>query len=288
MAEANVIKVAEVLEGYDDKEKAARALEKELKEFSGGLAYDQARVIERTQDGFRLGAHGFYQAGLGLILLERHTTIVETSPHIVETNTFEQILDQYFPGVSVSGAYRYMKFSRAMSNHPVFKQFIYERGGYSKALTMIEACTTEEISDFEETGQLRGFTQDQIDKMTVRQMKRALRQAKEKQAEAVKKATGKLTEENAELVREVEALRAALTPAELAAAKKVFGRVAQKLTEALNLTRKLDLRLLASDWVTRIKALQELDRVQNLVQELQARIYAVEEPEAPGAEGAES
>ena len=65
-------KTPEVLEKDDERVAALAALEKELKEFSGGLPYDQARVIERTQDGFRMGVHGFYLAGLGLILLERH------------------------------------------------------------------------------------------------------------------------------------------------------------------------------------------------------------------------
>jgi hypothetical protein len=274
----------EVLEEWKDEAKlrsaqadAAKALEKELKEFSGGLPYDLARVIERTQDGFRLGAQGFYQGGLGLILIERHEGV----------ETFPQLLDQYFPGISVSGAYRYMKVARALSNHPAFKTFIYERGAYSKALTLIEACTTEEIGDFEATGQLREFTQDEIDKMSVRQLKRALRRVKEKQAEAVKKATEKVEAENAELSAEVEALKAALAPAELAAAKKVFGRMAQKMGEILGLARKLDIKLLAADWITRIKTLQELARVENLIQELQARIYEVEEPIAPQMVGPE-
>ncbi|MCL4503843.1 MAG: hypothetical protein M1438_18625 [Deltaproteobacteria bacterium] len=268
--EAEVISISEVTAAYDERQAAIKALEKELKEFSGNLPYDQARVIERTQDGFRQGAQGFYLAGLGLILLERHEAV----------QTFGLVLEQYFPGISRAAAFNYMRFSRAMSNHPTFKTFIYERGGYSKALTMLEACSEEEIAEFEQSGQLREFTQDEIDKMSVRQLKRALRKAKDKQAQAVKKATEKLSEENVELVKEVEALKAALTPAELAAAKKVFGRMSQKMTEIINLARHLDLKLLASDWASRIRTLQELSRVENLVLELQGRIHAVEEPEA--------
>ena len=63
--------------------------------------------------------------------------------------------------------------------------------------------------------------------------------------------------------------------------RKVFGRMAQKLSEACNLARKLEIKLLAADWITRLRCLQELSRVEMLVQEIQAKIYAVEEPEAP-------
>jgi hypothetical protein len=84
---AEVIEDAKVIKfGHDERHEAAAALEKELKEFSGGLPYDQARVIERTQDGFRMGVHGFYLAGLGMILLYEH-----------EPDTYRVILDQYFP-----------------------------------------------------------------------------------------------------------------------------------------------------------------------------------------------
>lgn len=38
----------------DQEPQDQEALERKLKEFAGGLPYDRARVIERTQDGFRL------------------------------------------------------------------------------------------------------------------------------------------------------------------------------------------------------------------------------------------
>ncbi len=279
---AEVVEDAKVITlNHDDQAAAVKALEKELKEFSGGLAYDQARVIENTQEGFRIGVEGFYRAGLGLILLERHEG----------ATTLSQILEQYFPGINLRSAQRYIQFARTASKLPNFKQFCLERGGYSKGLTMLQACSEAEIENFDESGELRGFTQEEIANMSVRTMQRALLKAKDKMAAAIKKATEKTEGENAELSEKVAALEAALKPAELAGAMKIFGQITKNLNAAANFARRLDTKLLAADWNTRFRCLAQLHQLEMMVGQIQSSIMDMEEPEPPSmapVEGQES
>lgn len=264
-------------QGQKDQHAAAAALEKELKEFSGGLAYDQARVIERTQDGFRQGVHGFYLAGLGLILIEKHAGV----------ETYPQILEQYFPGISVSSAYRYMKFARFASTLPNFKQFCLERGGYSKGLTMLEACSETQIEEFDQTGELFELTQDQIDKMSVLTLKKALRRAREKEAQAVKKAVEKTAEENAALTVKVDELTTALATPDLEAAKKLIKAADTKIYDALQLLRKVDWGQVNADWTLRLAVLEKTNHIIGMAGAIEHDILSREMPEPP-AKGEES
>jgi hypothetical protein len=259
-----------------DQHAAAEALEKELKEFSGGLPYDQARVIERTQDGFRQGVEGFYQAGLGLILLDRHEGV----------QSIGLILDQFFPGISRSSAFSYMQFARAASKLPNFKQFCKERGGFTKGLTMLQSCSEAQMEEFDETGEVFGFTQDQIDNMSVLTLKKALRRAKEKEAAAVKKATSMTAAENAELKAKVDELSIALAAPDLEAAVKLIRAANKKVDDALQLLRRVDWKLVSSDWTVRLAALQVTNLIGNLVSTIDADILSQEMPEPPAKGGA--
>ncbi len=241
------------------------ALEKELQEFSGGLPYDQARVIERTQDGFRQGVHGFYQAALGLILLHQHE-----GPH-----TYAVILEQYFPGISRSAAEKYMRFARAASVLPTFKQFCLERGGYSKGLTMLQSCTEEQMEEFDETGEVLGFTQDQIDNMSVVSLKKALRRAREREAQAIKKATEKMGQENVKLKEQVAEMEAALSPPEVQAALKLIDGAGRHLANALKLLRKIPLELMAQDGFLRQASYAVLSQIRGDAELLETEIGAL-------------
>jgi hypothetical protein len=258
-----------------DHHAAHAALEKELKEFSGGLPYDQARVIERTQDGLRQGVYAFYLAGLGLILIEKNEGV----------QTFGQILGEHFPGISRSGAYAYMQFARCASKLPNFKQFCLERGGYSKGLTMLQSCSEAQIEEFDQTGEVFGFTQDQIDNMSVLTLKKALRRAKEKEAQAVKQAVEKTATENSELKQKVDELTTALATPDLEAAIKLIRAADAKVQDALQLLRKVDWRLVSTDWTVRLAALQVTNLIGTMVGEIEANILSQEMPEPPAKGG---
>jgi hypothetical protein len=230
-----------VLEKEDQRVVDQEALEKELKEFSGGLAYDQARIIERTQEGFKQGVHGFFMAGLGLILLERHEGV----------QTSGQILERYFPGISRTAAYGYMQFARAASKLPNFKQFCLERGGYSKGLTMLQSCTEAEIQEFADTGEVRGYSMDEISRMSVRTLQKALLKANEKAKHMVEKATDKVLAENVKFREENEALKAALMEPDVQAAFKIIREAEKKFMEGAALLRKITPELLEREETVR-------------------------------------
>ena len=231
----------EVLEKDDQRVVDLGALEKELKEFSGGLAYDQARIIERTQDDLKEGVTSFYRAGLGLVLLERHEGV----------QTFAQILDQNFPGISLRSAYNYMAFARNASKLPNFKQFCLERGGWSKGLTMLQACTEAEMENFEVSGELRGYSREEISRMSVRTLQKALLKAGEKTKMLVEKATDKVLAENVKLREENEGLKAALLEPDVQAAFKIIREAEKKFMEGAALLRKITPELLEREETVR-------------------------------------
>ncbi len=221
---------------------AAERLEKELRVFSGGLPYDCSRVIERTQDGLKRGLGGFYDAGLGLILLHEHEGV----------HTYALILEQHFPGISRRAAFTYMKFSRAAAKLPNFKAFCEEKGGFSKGLTMLTACTEEELAEFEAGGDLKGYKPDEIEMMSVRQLQKALRKADDDKARAVAAATHLLESEKEALADKVEGLEAQLAEA-ATPVDKALGLIKaaeKRLFESFQLLGKVSLEVVAADKVT--------------------------------------
>ncbi len=265
-----------VLDNSDQRVQDLEALEKELREFSGGLVYDQARIIENTQDGFRQGVEGFYKAGLGLILMDRHEG----------ATTLSQILERYFPGINRRSAERYMQFARAASKLPNFRHFCLERGGYSKGLTMLQAFTEEEIQDFEVSGELRGYSKDEIDQMSVATMRRALLKAKEAQQKAVDKATEKLNKENADLKEKNEVLEATLMEPDVQAAFKIIRDIEKKLMESAALIRKISPALMEREETVRTLIFGTCDMINRQVTQFEyaalealKRVQAAEEEE---------
>ena len=107
-------------------------------------------------------------------------------------------------------AENYMRFARQASVLPNFKAFCEGGGNWSKGLTMLQACSGEELEEFEETGALRGYKPDEIERMSVRQLQRALRRALEEKGKAVLNATDKVLGENVALREKVEGLEAEL------------------------------------------------------------------------------
>lgn len=199
-------KLAELVETtteqHDQRALAEERLVKELKAFSEGLPYNRERIIERTQEACKRGLMAYYDLGRGLILL-----------HEYEGQTFIQIIEAYFPGISLPAAKNYMRFARTAAKLPNFKAFCEASGGWSKGLTMLTACTEEELQEIEDSGELRGYKPDEIAMMSVRQMQRALRNAEASKEKAVATATHKLSQEKANLEDKVKGLEEELEKA---------------------------------------------------------------------------
>lgn len=236
---------------------ADRALEKELKAFNGGLPYNRDRVIERTQGAIKAGVMAYFEAGCGMILLYEN-----------DRHTYAGILEQYFPGVSERTARNWRNFARQMAAHPQFRAFVAERGGYSIALTVLEGVSAEDLQEFEETGLLKGYTREQISKMSVRTLQKALAAAKVKEAKAVMAATEKVGKENLALLERVEELEAALAPPGVRAAYEVVHKAQGKFMQVTQLLGKIPRKLIDQDQGLQNLILAACDGFQRVIGEL--------------------
>ena len=152
-------------------------------------------------------------------------------------------------------------------------------------MTMLQSCSEAQIEEFDQTGEVFGFTQDQIDNMSVLTLKKALRRAKEKEAAAVMKATDKVLQENVNLREQVDEMAAALATPDLEAAKKLIRAAGTKIYDALELLRKVNWELVSGDWTLRLAVLQKTNHIGNVVQTIEAEILSREMPEPPAKEG---
>ncbi len=233
---------------------AEKALEKELKAFNDGLPYNRERIIERTQDACKRGILAFYDVGRGMILVREHE----------DAQTFAQILEKYFPGISRRTAENYMNFARHAAKLPNFKAFCESAGGWSKGLTMLQFCTEEELQGFEEAGEIRGFSAEEISGMSVRQMQRALLKAKEKAQQQVAEATEKTTRENARLKEENAALKTMTESPSVEQARKLLDAAGRAVEEARKHLTRIDWALVRQDDRATTAAYVEFDRLDRL------------------------
>jgi hypothetical protein len=237
-------KTAEVVEIQGRQEaQAAQRLEKIINEFMGGLPYDRDRIIERGQDGFEEGVRGFFKGGMALLILEKYE----------DGAALRRILNDKFPGISRSSANRYIKVARAMAEFPNFGDFVRERGGYSKGLTLLESCTPEELAEFEENGNILDYAPDQVDKMSHRQLKKAILRAREKAEADKRKATAHLSKEIAELREENLDLKAQVGAGETEADKAIkrIQGANDKILAGLGLLNKVERSLLVESAIIR-------------------------------------
>ena len=237
---AGEIKKAEVVEiGQRQEEQASQQMEKVINEFMGGLPYDQARVIERGQDGFEEGARGLFRGGMALLILQRNEG----------AQTFAQLLEQNFPIICRRTAENYIRIARTLAKHPAFKAFVNDRGGHSKLLTLLQTFSEEQVGDIAENEELL----DKIDQMSNRQLKKVVRRVREKEAQAVKKAVAPVEAENAALRGRVKELEAEVGAGETAsdqALKQILG-ANDKLFDGIRLLNKVDMAALTADQTVR-------------------------------------
>jgi hypothetical protein len=244
--------------GSPTEEIESQRLAKVLADFN--LPDDQKLLIGWTQNQFEDGCKHFFLAGLGLIKL-----------HQTKPNTYSVIIDENFPGLNLRVAENYMAASKAMINHPAFEAFKKERGAYSKILTALRICNEPELQEADKTGELRGFKMDQLAKMSVRTMQKALVRAEAKMALAVKKARAEsepLKLENANLKAEVEGLKAAITDPDRDAALKIIRSAENKFIEGATLIGKISPELLERDETVRNLVFVAVDMLNRLRTEM--------------------
>jgi hypothetical protein len=210
---------------FDDEPKENRA----LIPFSDNLPYDKNRVIQEAKFCLQVEIAARFEVGKRLLLLREHEGVT----------TLLQILEENFAGMNRMTAWRYMLFAKKAADLPKFQAWADGRGNWCKALALLEACDEEDLAEFEEGGDILGLKTDEIERLSVKQLQKALRLAQEKQEKAVKKATEQTAQENVRLKEEVADLTAALSEPDIEAAMTIIKAVDKKIMEATQLMRKI-------------------------------------------------
>lgn len=174
------------------------ALAKALTPFSDNLPYDRNRLIQETKICLVMDIQLRHEIGRRLILLRENEG----------GQTFGHILDEHFPGLSRSAAKNYIKFSRIAQTLPKFQAFANGRDNWSKALTIMESVSEGDLEDFEADGSVLGIPVDELDKMSVRELKGRIKKLEKDKDEVVAQVTQPLIKSVQELEDKIKLLEA--------------------------------------------------------------------------------
>lgn len=207
-----------------EKTPARMDLERALKPFADNLEYNRDRVIEETIFILKGEVVAKYEIGKRLILLKERESV----------ETFRHILETYFPGLERSYAYRYMLFTRKVSQLPNLKSFAEGNGNFAKCLALLEFHDDEELALLEAGEPVAGVKLDEIDKMSFRDLKKTLRGVTEnhrKERVYLEGDVSQLRIEVEDLKEENKGLRSETQTPEIYAKK--YAKVDKLLTEAV-------------------------------------------------------
>jgi hypothetical protein len=131
----------------------------------GGLPYDRDRVVNEIRFYMNQTAHGIIETG------KRFLALRAKEPH----GKFIPLVEDEL-GVDYRTAARFMAIARKFANvtrvtHLVFQDL---KKGIGKLYALLE-IPDEELREFEETGELRGLTMDEIDALPVKEVRDRLR-----------------------------------------------------------------------------------------------------------------
>ncbi len=264
--------VQQVVELHDQRVAAEAELSRALVPFSDNLPYSAERLAQEVMMLYRMGAVLKFEVGRRLIVMwerERGESV----------RTFEDFVNKFFPDVPIDRAYEDMRYARKAVNCPIFRAYSEGKGNWSKALALLEAATEEELQEFEEKGEILGISRDDLDRMSVRELKKCIRKLKGDKEKAVTEATADLRLKVADLEEQVEVLEAASKEPDLAEAQKLLRRADKLIHEGLQIIRKVNWAVVAKDWTARLDALQKLHLVERLVSNVEQEIFSYEEPE---------
>lgn len=139
-----------------------------MEQWGNGEKYDEATWIERGRQAARKTMEGMFELGRALIVLKEHT----------EHGRFGQIVQEQF-GIEKSAAARLMSATRRFATPQMQKAAPKLMDlGKSKLLELLveEDDTLAELAD---GGEVNGMTLDDVDRMSVREVRLALREARE-------------------------------------------------------------------------------------------------------------
>jgi len=157
-------------------------------QLNNNLPYDAQRIINETTFYLHQSADAMLEAGVRLVLLKEH------EPHGAFYAALEQI------GIDQRAARRMMQAAiKFAKRRPVAAL------GKTKMLELM-AEDDDDLDALQDGGTIAGLTLDDIDRMTVREIRAALRQARKKEAETAETNERMLVEKD----RKINELDAAL------------------------------------------------------------------------------
>lgn len=164
-----------------------------MERFGDGLPYDRTRVVGEARFYMAQSAEAMLEAGKRLIVLK------ENEPH----GEFVQIVEGTL-GIHERAAQRMMQASiKYLSSKLQSKATTLSGLGKSKLLELMSE-DDDDLAELAEGGTVAGLTLDDVDRMTVRELRRALRESRENAA-AVAKVTAskddKINKLDAELTK---------------------------------------------------------------------------------------
>jgi hypothetical protein len=244
-------------------------LDKMLVPFYDSLPYSPERYQQEITMLFSMECLLRYEGGRRLIVMWEHER--------TKCAKFAHFMEKFFPKIKRRRAYEAMAYARKVENCPQFRQFADSKGGWGKAMLLMDMASQEELEEFEKTGEILGITFDDLESKTLKQL-----QAKLRGIEAAHQKELTLAQAaNSTLNNRVEELETALLAPDLAAAQKLVKAADGKVHEALQLLGKVDWDLVSRDWTVRLAVLQATNLIGNMVGEIEANILSQEMPEPP-------
>lgn len=141
-----------------------------VEKFGDGLPYERERIIHEAQFYMAQSASSMLEAGKRLILLK------ECEPHGEFTRLVEEQLGlSYFSAAKIMQAA--VKFCGGTDRKPALN-LVAAAGNKSKLLELM-ILDDEQIAELNEGGTVAGLDLDDVDRMSVRELKLALREARE-------------------------------------------------------------------------------------------------------------
>ncbi|ELC8786599.1 DUF3102 domain-containing protein [Salmonella enterica] len=159
-----------------------------MDQFGDGLPYERARIVHEAHFYMTQSAEAMLEAGKRLVILK------ENEPH----GDFVDIVENQL-GLHVRAAQRMMKASlKYLSPALESKTTTLSHLGKAKLFELVSE-DDEELIELAEGGTVAGMTLDDIDRMSVRELRKALRESKEDLA-----ASRKLNAEKSQEINELK------------------------------------------------------------------------------------
>lgn len=152
------------------REQQAERMQVVLAQFGDGLPYDQERLIHETQFYMQQSAEAALQVGRRLVVLK------EAAPHGEFISVVEQRL-----GLNYRAAAKMMQAAVKFSNPALANMPLVAHLGAGSKTKLFELMTldTDDLKELAEGGTVANLTLDDVERMTVSELRAALREERE-------------------------------------------------------------------------------------------------------------